>query len=243
MNSKNFLIYLTCASCINSASYAFYIGDVNEPRHVLNLAESTPDTQTLPRVPAVESISFSNSIAPNSDPDEITGPNPNILDSKAFFNTNDPQVDVSENATPENAALHAMKGPPQGRRMQPPDGIGLCKSLQSLFCCFADFLGCVLYDNHMGPPLCGINDERIYFACCDNIQKTMPEKRIYPPQNCKLAPGEVKRRKQFDPPVQNSDDQPGTAQQLGEGAWKIITTPWLGWPIIEKPWEKKEPGI
>lgn len=242
MNSKTFLIYLTCVSCVNSASYAFYIGDVNDSRHVLNSAESTPDTQTLPRVPAVESISFSNSIAPNSD--EITGPLPNILDSKAFFNTNDPQVDVSENVTPENAALYAERMvPPPGPRMQPPEGIKLCKLLQSLFCCFAEFRGCVLYDNHIGPPLCGINDKRIYFACCDNVKKTIPEKRIHPPKNCNLAPGEVQRRKQFDPPVQNSDDQPGTAQQLGEDAWKIITIPWLGWPVIEKPWGKKEPGI
>ena len=211
---------------------ALYVANHKNANQTLN---SISDTQTFPGVSDIKPIEVN--VGPNQSSDEKFDSDSNIFAPIKLLNTDNSILDDGRIIAPIDTSLYAERwGPPSGPRMNPPAGIDFCDPSQDLYCCLADFRGCVLYDHHLGPPLCGVDDERTFFACCDAAPDRKRERRKFLPRNCKLAPGEARRRERF-----NTPENP--AQQFGEGAWKIITAPYPLWPFIQKAWERKEPGI
>lgn len=213
-----------------STSQALYITNSEEPTYISTQSNDALDEGSAPDIPIVEPISFPVVVGTAPTFDGAFDSDPKTLGSIKSIDTQDSQLGVSGNIAPVYGVVAGppSKGPAVGPpRFPPPTGIGMCAGLQTIFCCLFNFMGCVLWDNHLhSTTVCGLNDPDTYFACCD-IRKEQQLHR-HPPEHCKLAPGETERRKQFQ------YDQPGVAQQAGEAAIKIFTAPHPLTPYIEK---------
>lgn len=228
--SKKLFIYIILQRVL--VTQALYVANHEDPNQMRN---SISDTRTFSGVSDIKPREVN--VGSNQSSDEKFDSDSNIFAPIKLLNTDNSILDDGRIAAPIDTSLYAERLiPPSGPRMNPPAGIDPCDPLQDLFCCLAEFRGCVLYDHHLGPPLCRVDDERTFFACCDAAPDRKRERRKFLPKNCELAPGEAQRRKRFNTPK-------NSAQQVGEEAWKIITTPYPLWPLIQKAWETKEPGI